>query len=348
MSTPNAPMSAIGLDTLIRHNQIIFGPAGICSKLAQIEIWLRRLDARLTAVESALFQLSIPSNPLGPYPGEDQTSLQRGSNTVALSHPPHGDDTPNLSNLRILKQIEESRPTPLPPTVPNTSSDVPTPTQISPRRSKRPRSPDKSVSFTPIPKEEKKKREEPVPVVPDDDGGTTNTNLNARDTDVIDAPQPKSAGSTGGAGSEMICCDKLLDPAAEFLCKECLTCSNNKKTSRYLYPVDQTSCGRKGCTRSLESEDEFIVERFIGKRVRKPPKGGKPLVVVEYLVKFQEYPAEDAEWMASGAIGSLLPLLVEQFQKQAGSEGILIRPLNSMSRPGGLVLLREAISAGWK
>jgi len=161
--------------------------------------------------------------------------------------------------------------------------------------------------------------------------------------------------SSEQSGFEMIFCDscsywyhldcagvvrdddtRLTNGDVPFICEECV----KRPGQRDPNSVDQTACGKAGCTRPIIQEGEYVIESIIGRR---------SAASIDMLVKWEGYPVQEATWepeaeLEKSGSSTVINVLYEKFKAKATSEGLDIPPAWPK---GTCLLLGEAVVAGW-
>lgn len=93
----------------------------------------------------------------------------------------------------------------------------------------------------------------------------------------------------------------VINPDVQFICATCvenrrvllarrhvlradIQISERPKTTRHLYPL--SICGHGGCQRDIVPDDEYVVERIVGRRKLRS-EGGTGIRTEEFLVKWE-------------------------------------------------------------
>ncbi|KAL5641512.1 hypothetical protein ACGC1H_001854 [Rhizoctonia solani] len=95
---------------------------------------------------------------------------------------------------------------------------------------------------------------------------------------------------------------------------------------------------RPDCPVQDYAEDMFAIDSIIG---RFPHSADPSGVMMQYLVKWEDYPVQRSTWTPENEIGQAAHALIHDFEKAALDEGL------DISDKSQLVLLQEAKDGGW-
>ncbi|KZT25726.1 hypothetical protein NEOLEDRAFT_1064434, partial [Neolentinus lepideus HHB14362 ss-1] len=118
--------------------------------------------------------------------------------------------------------------------------------------------------------------------------------------------------------------DPRLQPVGLFLCPPCAGTNDAHQPH---------NCGRSDCGQTDTNDDEFFVERIIGRRPRLESSGHL------WLIKWDGYHVKDATWSTDEDIGDA-GNLIEEFENAARRQKLSLRTQQA-------VLLKEAVDGGW-
>ncbi|CAE6524129.1 unnamed protein product [Rhizoctonia solani] len=95
---------------------------------------------------------------------------------------------------------------------------------------------------------------------------------------------------------------------------------------------------RPDCPVQDHAEDMFAIDGIIG---RFPHSADPSGVMMQYLVKWEDYPVQRSTWTPENEIGQAAHALIRDFEKAASSENL------DVSDRSQLILLQEAREGGW-
>ncbi|KDQ09377.1 hypothetical protein BOTBODRAFT_529942 [Botryobasidium botryosum FD-172 SS1] len=137
---------------------------------------------------------------------------------------------------------------------------------------------------------------------------------------------------------------EIVKSSELFICPPCLQDGDSAAPRRTSRKAPEGICPRPDCTlkqvnkRAQPAEEEFTIEKLIGKRRGKDSADGE--ATWEYLVMWEGYPCDVSEWLPEHDIGGVKALSA-RFDKEVADEGLT---------PKGdkeLILLNLAVKWGW-
>ncbi|TFK49095.1 hypothetical protein OE88DRAFT_465674 [Heliocybe sulcata] len=131
--------------------------------------------------------------------------------------------------------------------------------------------------------------------------------------------------------------DKRLERGEIFLCPPCASAPVEQRLWRRGSTKDAEqsgNCARHGCGQTDTNDDEYFVERIIGRRPRLEGAG------FMWLIKWDGYPVKEATWSTDEDIGEADNLIAD-FENAVQRQKLHVRPQQ-------VILLKEAVDGGWK
>ncbi|KIO24268.1 hypothetical protein M407DRAFT_26286 [Tulasnella calospora MUT 4182] len=343
-------------DFVLQHNMILFAPEGMCSRMLELEHQILALSTRVAALENAQ---SAERTKAGERFRPD---VERQASTPIISFPfnvakatePVVQETIGPNSMDLVRPLKRTRHR---ASVPGPKQGLQTfpvlqVTFDDNAQSSREAQPFSSTADPNIPTSRPLPKRSPKKVSASSSAKTSRKRRRINRQGVQATSGESKTEAISPDATELICCDRLVNqlsssgfnvppddprlslPDVPFFCKRCASGSATTVNTT-IGPIDKNACGHRGCTRAIEPGDgEYVIERIIGKRSVSTDGGN----LIEYLIKWEGYPASEADWRTGDDMGFTFRLLCSDFERLAATEGV--------PTTGPKALLKEATDAG--